>query len=133
MEISVITLLLLVLTIMFSFINLDYQKSVHTKQNIFESIRAANQNSLYEIQDQYDNYEEITTVEMLDKWIINFCNNNSINMEEMKISFIMVSNDPVPLYLVNINGVNGKYISVNAKTIASYYYGALLIEKNEDE
>ena len=134
MDLGPTILIIIFLVLNFTFMTLDFEHNSNMKQSIFEATRAANQNSLYELQDKYDTYEEITTSEMLEKWLINFCNNNSLNFDKINVSFVQIETDPVPLYLVNIEGQKGAYAIIkNKDAIAEFYNGAMLIEKEEGE
>lgn len=131
MKTPVIAFFIIFIGLYFTFANLDFQRNSNMKYTEFESLRSANQNSLIEIKDKYDEYETITSGEMLENWLINFCNNNSMDYDDIKISILQMEEDPVPLYLAYIEGYKNSYIILNKEAVTSFYSGAMLIEKDE--
>lgn len=85
MERSIIYMLLLLFTFWISFGILDVNKNQTLKQDSFETIRSANQNALLDLQDKYNDYEELNTPAMVEEWLVNFVNNNNINWEDVEI------------------------------------------------
>lgn len=130
--ISVLITLFLIFNISFSLLDFNHNNSM--KESLFEATRAANQNALYEVQGEFDNYEEITTAEMLEKWLINFCNNNSLHYDDIELSFIQIETDPVPLFLVYVEGYKDSYfIFKNKDAKALLVSGAMILPDSETE
>jgi len=133
MDLPIIFLLIVYVIFQFVFIDIDVSKNNNIKQEIFSSLRYANQNSLIEIDNEYKDYLLIDSVDMLEKWIINFCISSSRDIEKMKISFIQIESDPLPLYLVKVEGFDGKYVVISNDVYSSYMNGAMIIKENNEK
>ena len=96
------------------------------KQETFEAVRSANQNGLKEYLNDYNQYELFTTAEMLEKWIVNFVNANSLNYKELNIGFVKLETDP-PLYLVTIEGYKDQYAVLTKDAYVRYTSGTLIV------
>lgn len=134
MDLAVTVLIVLFLVFSFTFGLLDFNHNSDMKDSLFHATRAANQNALYELQDQYDNYQEITTAEMLERWLINFCDNNSLHFDDIEISFVQIETEPIPLYLVYIEGYKDSYIMFRSnESLGRFYNGAMILPDSETE
>ena len=115
-----------IITMWLFFMQLDMNISKQMMTSEFFSNRSSSQGSLYEIQDKYNNREEITTVEMLDNWIINFINTHGVDYEQVNLLFHQIETDP-PTYLVTVEGYVDEYAILSGEAYFEYTSGTSLI------
>ena len=130
MDLPVIALIFVFLTFQFTFIMFDYQHNQHMKQDIFSTIRTANQNALLQLKDEYDEYKELTENGMLEAWLENFVKQNNLNFDDIELGFVQLETDP-PLFLVTIEGGHGEYGTIKQSALVSYINGAMIISNVE--
>ena len=114
------------------FMSMDIFKNQEMLQNEFESNRLATQGSLLDLQEKYNNNEELTSVEMLNAWLTNFVNAHGITYEKLKLGFVQIETDP-PLYLVTVEGYKDEYALLSGEAYVRYTSGATIISKEENE
>ena len=114
------------------FMSMDIFKNQEMLQNEFESNRLATQGSLLDLQEKYNNNEELTSVEMLNAWLTNFVNAHGITYEKLKLGFVQIETDP-PLYLVTVEGYKDEYALLSGEAYVRYTSGAMIISKEENE
>lgn len=124
----VLTFIIFTLT----FASLDISNNTTIKHDTFESIRASNQNALIEIQDEYNEYKEIPTAQMLTEWITTYCNNSNVKYKDIELNFVQMETDP-PTFLVSIEGDVGHYAIVPKQALVSYYSGATIVSDESNE
>lgn len=129
---SLKAMLFFILIFMFTFLLFDVNKNLGLKQDAYETIRASNQNALLDLEDKYNDYEELNTPAMLEQWLVNFINNNNIKWEDIEIEFIQLETDP-PLYLVGIEGYKESYTIVNKRTYIRFHNGSTIISKESED
>ena len=105
------------------FMSMDIFKNQEMLQNEFESNRLATQGSLLDLQEKYNNNEELTSVEMLNAWLTNFVNAHGITYEKLKLGFVQIETDP-PLYLVTVEGYKDEYALLSGEAYVRYTSGA---------
>lgn len=132
MDLAIWGLVFVTIIFSFTFASLDVQKNNQLKQDLFTAVRSANQNSLEIIQDQYDHYEEITSAQMMEEWLRSFSNNLSSGFNEIKLNFIQVQEEP-PIFLVYVEGEEGRYAILKDKALVEHYSGALIVQNEEGE
>lgn len=103
MESPIKVFFFLIIIVLFSFLMLDFSSNISMKSDAYESTRAANQNALLDLQENYDNYEELNSPAMIERWLTNFLKNENISWKDVEIGFIQMENDP-PTYLMEIKG-----------------------------
>lgn len=130
MPVRVIGLVIIVFFLIFT--SMDLFKNQEMIQSEFESNRLATQGSLRDLQEKYNNNEELTTVEMLNAWITNFVNAHGITYEKLKLGFVQIETDP-PLYLVTIEGYEDEYAILSGDAYVRYTSGATIISKEAEE
>lgn len=113
------------------FMSMDIFKNQEMLQNEFESNRLATQGSLLDLQEKYNNNEELTSVEMLNAWLINFVNAHGITYEKLKLGFVQIETDP-PLYLVTVEGYKDEYALLSGEAYVRYTSGATIITKEQE-
>ena len=114
------------------FMSMDIFKNQEMLQNEFESNRLATQGSLLDLQEKYNNNEELTSVEMLNAWLTNFVNAHGITYEKIKLGFVQIETDP-PLYLVTVEGYKDEYALLSGEAYVRYTSGATIISKEEKD
>jgi len=119
--------IILLFSIVFGMLDVNLNSSM--KQNLFESVRAANQNALLEMEEAYESREILTTTRMIETWLSEFASSEDLRYEEIKLNFIQMETDP-PLYLVYAEGFNDRYVMISADAYASYFSGATIITKD---
>ena len=113
------------------FMSMDIFKNQEMLQNEFESNRLATQGSLLDLQEKYNNNEELTSVEMLNAWLTNFVNAHGITYEKLKLGFVQIETDP-PLYLVTVEGYKDEYALLSGDAYVRYTSGATIITKEQE-
>ena len=113
------------------FMSMDIFKNQEMLQNEFESNRLATQGSLLDLQEKYNNNEELTSVEMLNAWLTNFVNAHGISYEKLKLGFVQIETDP-PLYLVTVEGYKDEYALLSGEAYVRYTSGATIITKEQE-
>ena len=113
------------------FMSMDIFKNQEMLQNEFESNRLATQGSLLDLQEKYNNNEELTSVEMLNAWLTNFVNAHGMTYEKLKLGFVQIETDP-PLYLVTVEGYKDEYALLSGEAYVRYTSGATIITKEEE-
>ena len=113
------------------FMSMDIFKNQEMLQNEFESNRLATQGSLLDLQEKYNNNEELTSVEMLNAWLTNFVNAHGITYEKLKLGFVQIETDP-PLYLVTVEGYKDEYALLSGEAYVRYISGATIITKEQE-
>lgn len=113
------------------FMSMDIFKNQEMLQNEFESNRLATQGSLLDLQEKYNNNEELTSVEMLNAWLTNFVNAHGITYEKLKLGFVQIETDP-PLYLVTVEGYKDEYALLSGEAYVRYTSGATIITKEQE-
>ena len=115
--------------------SLDIYKNQQMQQSEFEATRSANQGSLLDLQEKYNNNETLTTVEMLNAWLINFIDTHGLAYEKVRLGFVQIEADP-PLYLVTVEGYEEDYAILGQEAYVRYTSGAMIIsdegENDED-
>jgi len=96
------------------------------KHSLFETVRAANQNSLLSLQQDYEKGKSLTTPQMLEEWISQFVTQNSLNYNSITLGFVQLETDP-PLYLVTAEGKKNNYTIIQDQAYVRYTSGTLLI------
>ena len=133
MEAPIKAFFILILIATFSFLMLDFNSNISMKSDAYESTRAANQNALLDLQENYDNYEELNTPAMVERWLVNFLKNENIPWKDIDISFIQIENDP-PTYLLEVKGHNkSKYAIVGKEAYVEFSSGTTLITDDRDK
>ena len=120
-------LIILLFTLVFGMFDVNVNSSM--KQNLYESVRSANQNALLELEAKYQEGEELTTIEMLEEWLSEFAQNNDLSYSELKINFVQMETEP-PVYLVYIEGHKDQYKVLGSGTMdafVKYHSGSTLI------
>lgn len=112
------------------FMSMDIFKNQEMIQGEFEANRLATQGSLRDLQEKYNNNEELTSVEMLNTWLTNFVNAHGITYEKLKLGFVQIETDP-PLYLVTVEGYKDDYALLSGEAYVKYTSGATIISKEE--
>jgi len=130
MPIRAIGLVIIVFSLIF--VSLDLFKNQEMIQSEFESNRLATQGSLRDLQEKYNNNEELTSVEMLNAWLTNFVNAHGITYEKIKLGFVQIETDP-PLYLVTIEGYENEYAILKNEAYVQYTSGATIITDDKEE
>lgn len=118
--------IILTFTIIFGMFDMNLNNSM--KQNLFESVRATNQNALFALQDDYNNLRQLTTPRMLEEWLIAFAKNRDLSYTDLVVNFVQIENEP-PLYLVYVEGYKEQYAILSEEAYAAYYSGSTLITK----
>jgi len=113
-------------SLVFGMFDMNLNQSM--KQNLFESIRSANQNALYDVQDDYNNQEVLTTPMMLEAWLIDFAGSEDLKYKDLVINFVQLETEP-PLYLVYVKGYKDKYAVISEDAYAAYYSSTTIITK----
>ena len=131
MDVSVIALIFVFLTFQFSFIMFDFQHNQNMKQDIFSNIRTANQNALLQVQNDYNEYKELTENAMLEAWLENFVKQNNLDFNDIELGFVQIETDP-PLFLVTVEGAHGDYRVINKQALVSYVNGTMIISELDD-
>lgn len=97
----------------------------------FNANRSATQGSLYDLQDKYNEHEELTSVEMLNSWIINFVDTHSIKYEKVELLFHKIETDP-PVYMVTVKGFENDYAYLDKQAYFEYLSSATIITDEID-
>ena len=118
--------IIIIFSIVFGMFDLNLNASM--KQNLFDSVRSANQNALIELQDEYNNLERLTTPQMLESWLYSFALSEDLSYDELVINFVQIETEP-PLYLVYAQGNKEKYAVLTGDAYAAYYSGTTIITK----
>lgn len=126
MSIAISALTFVIVIFSFTLSLFDINKQMELKQVISENTRAANQNSLLEISEDYKNNEVISTSLMLEKWLTNFFDDNLSEVEELEINFSMISTEP-PLFLVSVKGKSSANAYLSAELYADIISGTTII------
>lgn len=132
MEMPVKLLGIICITLSLLFMSLDIYKNQEMIQSEFESNRSANQGSLLDLQEKYNNNETLSTVEMLNAWLINFVDTHGLAYENVRLGFIQIESDP-PLYLVKVEGFEEDYAILSRDAYVKYVSGAMIITDDEME
>jgi len=130
MEQAVKALGMIVFIFLLVFLCFDLNRNSTMKQTEYESTRSANQGSLKGLQKKYNNYETITTAEMLEEWLVNFIDTYGLEYESVKIGFVQINSEPA-YYLVTIEGYE-KYAIITKDAYVKYSTGAMIVTKDED-
>ena len=101
MDLAISALIILVLIFTSTFTMLDVSRNMTIQQDIFTSLRSANQNALLDIKDDYESRDEITEARMIQEWLVNFLDNNNLNYRDVTLKFTYLSTDP-PTYTVEV-------------------------------
>lgn len=126
MSIAISALTFVIVIFSFTLSLFDINKQMELRQVISENTRAANQNSLLEISEDYKNNEVISTSLMLEKWLTNFFDDNLSEVEELEINFSMISTEP-PLFLVSVKGKSSANAYLSAELYANIMSGTTII------
>ena len=130
MPVRVVGLIIIVFYLIFT--SMDLFKNQEMIQSEFESNRLATQGSLRDLQEKYNNNEELSSVEMLNTWLTNFVNAHGITYEKLKLGFVQIETDP-PLYLVTVEGYEDEYAILSGEAYVRYTSGATIISKEAEE
>ena len=130
MPVRVVGLIIIVFYLIFT--SMDLFKNQEMSQSEFESNRLATQGSLRDLQEKYNNNEELSSVEMLNTWLTNFVNAHGITYEKLKLGFVQIETDP-PLYLVTVEGYEDEYAILSGEAYVRYTSGATIISKEAEE
>lgn len=106
---------------------IDVNAGASTRQNLFESVRDANQSALYTIQDEYEERKVITTPQMMEAWLMSYITDEDLRYENITLNFVQMETEP-PLYLVYIEGRRDEYIIVSSDAYDKYISGATIFE-----
>lgn len=123
-------MLFFMLVAIFSFLLFDINKNLTIKQDAYETLRASNQNSLLDLNENYSKFKQLNTPAMLEQWLVNFINNNNIKWQDVELEFIQIETDP-PLYLVGIQGYVGHYAVISKDTFIQYHSGSMIITEGD--
>ncbi|MDD2591848.1 MAG: hypothetical protein PHP11_03335 [Erysipelotrichaceae bacterium] len=126
MSIAISALVFVVLVFSLTLALFDINKDMQLKQVLYENTRAANQNSLIELANDYKYEGPLTTAAMLERWLINFVDNNLEDIDELTIEFAHISTDP-PLYLVRVKGKSSANAYLNAELYEQVISGTTII------
>jgi len=96
------------------------------KQIIYENSRATSQNSLLELQNKINKNDVITSAMMLERWLVNFIDNNVTNIKQLEINFVKVATEP-QLYLVKVKGNSSAYVFLTENAYNEYTVGTTII------
>lgn len=121
-----LVLVTIVFTLLFSIMDIGNTSTI--KQDTFENVRAANQNALLNIQEDYNDLKELGNATLLEEWIISYCNNNDVNYEDIEINFVQIKNDP-PTFLVSVNNDAGSYAIIPQEAMVKFYSGSTVVSK----
>ena len=133
MDLAISALIILVLIFTSTFTMLDVSRNMTIQQDIFTSLRSANQNALLDIKDDYESRDEITEARMIQEWLVNFLDNNNLNYRDVTLKFTYLSTDP-PTYTVEVEGYSEHaYIKVTGKEAKIKYIHAATILTIDDE
>ena len=130
MEIALRCLILLILIFNFTLIMFDINKNQTIKQTAFETIRAANQNGLLELQENYDNFEVLDSAMMLNEWLVSFISNNSLDFQDVTIGFVEIESEP-PFYVVRFEGYYDDYAIISKEAYVEYTNAAMIVSDND--
>lgn len=126
MSTAINSLISVVIIFCLTFVLFDINRASQMKQIIYENSRAASQNSLLELQSKINKNEIITSSMMLERWLVNFVDNNVTNIKQLEISFIKVETEP-QLYLVKIKGNSSAYMFLTESAYNEYMVGTTII------
>ena len=133
MDLAISALIILVLIFTVTFTMLDVSRNMTIQQDIFTSLRSANQNALLDIKEDYESRDEITEARMIQEWLVNFLDNNNLNYRDVTLKFTYLSTDP-PTYTVEVEGYSEHaYIKVTGKEAKIKYINAATILTIDDE
>ena len=109
-----------------TFVLFDINTASQMKQIIYENSRATSQNSLLELQNKINKNDVITSAMMLERWLVNFIDNNVTNIKQLEINFVKVATEP-QLYLVKIKGNSSAYVFLTENAYNEYTVGTTII------
>lgn len=99
------------------------------KRSLYEASRAANQDSLWELQQAIQQQTVLTDEKMVQQWIINYALQSSVSPDQVKIVFTAMNTEP-QYYLVSVSG-SREYRFLSATAASSFRNGALVISDIE--
>ena len=126
MDLSVRALTFIILICLFILLVSDIERIENSKENQYQAVRAANQNSLIQLQQSGIASEE----EMLERWIKNYCLSTDNTLDSVEIVFNVINSDP-PCYVVSIKGTE-KYAFVSRQLYTSFTSAATIVKKTEN-
>lgn len=118
-----------IFTLMFGM--LDLTKNGSANQNIFNSIRYANQNALYDVQPDYESRETLTSAQMLEVWLEEFAQNADMEYNDIVLNFAQIETEP-PLYLVYAKGYKDQYRILTAEAYYEFLNGSTILQKEPE-
>ncbi len=128
MDLAIHSLIGLVVIFTLMLFLFDGQRLADVKRDIYQSSRAANQNSLLELKQAVINDEVLTDGQMIEHWIINYALQTGTAVEKIKISFLALNTEP-QYYLVAIEGSDEyRFFAGDA---ASFFINGALVVKDE--
>lgn len=132
MSVPIRTFFFLIMIFVFSFIMMDFNSNLRMKEDAYESVRAANQDALLDLQENYNNYEELNTAAMVERWLANFVNNEDLTWKEIQINFVQIETDP-PAYLMQVKGTKKTgYAIVKKDAYINFHSGSTIITDDEE-
>lgn len=111
---------------------LDVNTNATTKEHMFDSIRSANQNALYDVQNDYEGGKTLSSPEMIETWLSEFAQDMDMNFEDLVVNFIQLEGEP-PVYLMYVEGYKDKYAIINKDVYISYINGSTIIQSEDAE
>lgn len=126
MSTAINSLISVVMIFCLTFVLFDINTASQMKQIIYENSRATGQNSLLELQSKINKNDIITSSMMLERWLVNFIDNNVTNIKQLEINFVKVATEP-QLYLVRIKGYSSAYVFLTENAYNEYTVGTTII------
>ena len=112
----------------FLFFEVDIHRHTQMQQDLFEALRAANQNGLIALKKDAKEQNVITEGRMLKEWLMAFLSNNSLDFEDIEVVFHTLNTDP-PLYVVSVRGYQGAYAIISKEAYFEVTSAATIIRK----
>lgn len=110
---------------LFTVIGLDFMKASDFNNESFDLIRNSQQNTFIELENEIETNEEISEIQLYEKWLTSFIENISLNFHQYELGFEIVNTDP-EVILVRIRGYDDSiYIT---EQITSELISGILIE-----
>ncbi|MEA5017833.1 MAG: hypothetical protein VB009_03840 [Erysipelotrichaceae bacterium] len=126
MSVAISALVFVILIFSMTITLFDINKNMQLRQIIHENTRAATHNSLLELSNQYQDNKPISTMAMLEAWLVNFVDDNVVDISELVIEFIKINEDP-PLFLVNVKGKSSASAFLTAELYSKIISGTMII------
>lgn len=117
-------------TLLFASLDIYLNRTMMTTQ--FYTNRASSQGGLYDVQGKYNDNETLTSVEMLNNWLIDFIDTHGIEYEKVNLKFHKIETEP-PVYLVTVEGYEDEYTYLDGNAYFQYTSGTTIITEDEEE